>query len=247
MKINRNKGNLQSQLAKMLQAGMENVETESTANNQGVNIEGLHANEQTSNSVSKEDIATEAPQIDENKFNNNESMNAAQNIPQSDSQINGETDDAEAEEATAGTDSGEVAGSTEAPQTIASTPQQPAAPAASVATRPAASTAPAATRPAARPSARVNHRQTVKAPARSRHQRQQEPAPQRLNAAQRHEVPDHNAKYAGEPIKSVGCRMPQSLYARMLQYKAMNDSQLNRITLNDIIIEAVEKFMDENG
>lgn len=233
MKINRNKGNLQSQLAKMLQAGMENVETESTANNQGVNIEGLHANKQTSNSVSKEDIATEAAQIDENNSNNNESMNAAQNIPQSDSQINGETDDAEA---TAGTDSGEVAGSTEAPQTVASTPQQPAAPAASVATR-----------PAARPSARANHRQTVKAPARSRRQRQPEPAPQRLNAAQRHEVPDHNAKYAGEPIKSVGCRMPQSLYARMLQYKAMNDSQLNRITLNDIIIEAVEKFMDENG
>lgn len=233
MKINRNKGNLQSQLAKMLQAGMENVETESTANNQSVNIEGLHANEQASNSVSKEDIATEATQIDENNFNNNESMNAAQNIPQSDRQINGETDDAEA---TAGTDSGEVAGSTEAPQTVASTPQQPAAPAAS-----------AVSRPAARPSARANHRQTVKAPARSRRQRQPEPAPQRLNAAQRHEVPDHNAKYAGEPIKSVGCRMPQSLYARMLQYKAMNDSQLNRITLNDIIIEAVEKFMDENG
>ncbi len=236
MKINRNKGNLQSQLAKMLQAGMENVETESTANNQGVNIEGLHANEQTSNSVSKEDIVTETPRSDGNNFNNNESMNAAQNIPQSDRQVNGETDDAEAEEATAGTDSGEVAGSTEAPQTVASTPQQPAAPAAS-----------AATRPAARPSARANHRQTVKAPARSRRQRQPEPAPQRLNAAQRHEVPDHNTKYAGEPIKSVGCRMPQSLYARMLQYKAMNDSQLNRITLNDIIIEAVEKFMDENG
>lgn len=69
----------------------------------------------------------------------------------------------------------------------------------------------------------------------------------RLNAAQRHEVPDRNAKYAGEPIKSVGCRMPQSLYARMLQYKAMNDTQLHRITLNDIIIEAVEKYMDENG
>lgn len=239
MKINRNKGNLQSQLAKMLQAGMENVETESTANNQGVNIEGLHANEQTSNSVSKEDIATEAPRSDGNNFNNNESMNAAQNIPQRDSQINRETDDAENAEATAGTNSGEVAGSTEAPQTVASTPQQPAAPAA-----PAAS---AVTRPAARPSARANHRQTVKAPARSRRQRQPEPAPQRLNAAQRHEVPDHNAKYAGEPIKSVGCRMPQSLYARMLQYKAMNDSQLNRITLNDIIIEAVEKFMDENG
>lgn len=236
MKINRNKGNLQSQLAKMLQAGMENVETESTANNQGVNIEGLHANEQTGNSVSKEDIATEAPRTDGNNFNNNESMNAAQNIYQSDRQVNGETDDAGTAKVTAGTDSGEVAGSTEAPQTVASTPQQPAAPAASVATR-----------PAARPSARANHRQTVKAPARSRRQRQPEPAPQRLNAAQRHEVPDHNAKYAGEPIKSVGCRMPQSLYARMLQYKAMNDSQLNRITLNDIIIEAVEKFMDENG
>lgn len=65
----------------------------------------------------------------------------------------------------------------------------------------------------------------------------------KLNAAQRHEVPDRNAKYAGEPIKSVGCRMPQSLYARMLQYKALNDSQLNRITLNDIIIEAVDKFL----
>lgn len=236
MKLNRNKGNLQSQLAKMLQAGMENVETESTANNQGASIEGLRTNKQTSNGAPKEDIATEASRIDENNFNNNESMNAAQNIPQSDSQINGETDDAETAEVTAGTDSGEVAGSTEAPQTVASTPQQPAAPAAS-----------AATRPAARPSARANHRQTVKAPARSRRQRQPEPAPQRLNAAQRHEVPDHNAKYAGEPIKSVGCRMPQSLYARMLQYKAMNDSQLNRITLNDIIIEAVEKFMDENG
>lgn len=74
-----------------------------------------------------------------------------------------------------------------------------------------------------------------------------EPEMPRLNAAQRHEVPDHNAKYAGEPIKSVGCRMPQSLYARMLTYKALNDSQLNRITLNDIIIEAVEKFMDENS
>lgn len=73
-----------------------------------------------------------------------------------------------------------------------------------------------------------------------------EAEPRTLNAAQRHEVPDRNAKYAGEPIKSVGCRMPQSLYARMLQYKALNDSQLNRITLNDIIIDAVEKFLDEN-
>lgn len=66
----------------------------------------------------------------------------------------------------------------------------------------------------------------------------------RPNAAQRREVPDRNAKYAGEPIKSVGCRMPQSLYARMLQYKALNDTQLNRITLNDIIIEAVDNFLE---
>lgn len=79
-------------------------------------------------------------------------------------------------------------------------------------------------------------------PARSRARKTVEDAP-KLNAAQRHEVPDRNAKYAGEPIKSVGCRMPQSLYARMLQYKALNDSQLNRITLNDIIIEAVDKFL----
>lgn len=77
---------------------------------------------------------------------------------------------------------------------------------------------------------------------RSRARKTVEDAP-KLNAAQRHEVPDRNAKYAGEPIKSVGCRMPQSLYARMLQYKALNDSQLNRITLNDIIIEAVDKFL----
>ncbi len=67
----------------------------------------------------------------------------------------------------------------------------------------------------------------------------------RLNASQRHEVPDRNAKFAGEPIKSVGCRMPQSLYARMLQYKALNDTQLNRITLNDIIIEAVDKYLSK--
>jgi hypothetical protein len=246
MKINRNKGNLQSQLAKMLQAGMENVETESIANNQGVNVEGLHANEQASNGVSKEDIATEALRTYGNNFNNNESTNTALNTPQSDRQVNGETDRAEAEEATAGTDSGEVTAANEAPQAVASI-QQSAAPAAPASQQATAPTASSAARPAARPSARANHRQTVKAPTRSRRQRQPEPAPQRLNAAQRHEVPDHNTKYAGEPIKSVGCRMPQSLYARMLQYKAMNDSQLNRITLNDIIIEAVEKFMDENG
>ncbi len=81
------------------------------------------------------------------------------------------------------------------------------------------------------------------APARPR-PRKTEEAP-RLNASQRHEVPDRNAKFAGEPIKSVGCRMPQSLYARMLQYKALNDTQLNRITLNDIIIEAVDKYLSK--
>lgn len=81
------------------------------------------------------------------------------------------------------------------------------------------------------------------APARPRAKKTEE-AP-RLNASQRHEVPDRNAKFAGEPIKSVGCRMPQSLYARMLQYKALNDTQLNRITLNDIIIEAVDKYLSK--
>ena len=84
---------------------------------------------------------------------------------------------------------------------------------------------------------------TRTAPARPR-SRKAEEAP-RLNASQRHEVPDRNAKFAGEPIKSVGCRMPQSLYARMLQYKALNDTQLNRITLNDIIIEAVDKYLSK--
>ena len=90
------------------------------------------------------------------------------------------------------------------------------------------------------PSAQPRPRTT---PARPR-PRKQEEAP-RLNASQRHEVPDRNTKFAGEPIKSVGCRMPQSLYARMLQYKALNDTQLNRITLNDIIIEAVDKYLSK--
>lgn len=31
----------------------------------------------------------------------------------------------------------------------------------------------------------------------------------------------------------------------MLQYKALNDTQLNRITLNDIIIEAVDKYLSK--
>ncbi len=91
--------------------------------------------------------------------------------------------------------------------------------------------------------ARPRSYRTRTASARPR-SRKVEEAP-RLNASQRHEVPDRNAKFAGEPIKSVGCRMPQSLYARMLQYKALNDTQLNRITLNDIIIEAVDKYLSK--
>ncbi len=176
MKINRNKGNLQNQLAKMLQAGMENVEQEPKPTpaeqqlppaNTRQETEALHAIEQTTN-----------------------------------------TDTIEQQEIK--------------PQNAAAKSSTSAKP---------------------------------KKPSQPRKRQQPKPQPKRaapgesrmLNAAQRHEVPDRNAKYAGEPIKSVGCRMPQSLYARMLTYKALNDSQLNRITLNDIIIDAVEKFMDENG
>lgn len=107
---------------------------------------------------------------------------------------------------------------------------------------------PTVEKPSSKEDAKPKRRQTAlpitpqKSPAVATQEKEDK---QRLNASQRHEVPDHNAKYAGEPIKSVGCRMPQSLYARMLQYKALNDSQVNRITLNDIIIEAVEKFLDE--
>lgn len=166
MKINRSKGNLQSELQKMLQAGRENVENDVQQKAEKPSVETLHANEQTRNGQDS------TP---------NEVKNDAAKAQQ-----------------------------------------------------PAKETA-----------------KTKQAPARQNNipnpNQQQEVAPQpRLNAAQRHEVPDRNAKYAGEPIKSVGCRMPQSLYARMLQYKAVNDTQAHRITLNDIIIEAVEKFMDEN-
>lgn len=187
MKINRNKGNLQNQLAKMLQAGMENVEQEpkTTPAEQQLPPAGtrqeakpLHATEQKGEDqlhATEQSASTESTEQQEVK-----------------------------------------------PQTTAS-----------------------------------KFSTTAKPKKTSQPRKRQQPKPQSkhadpgegrmLNAAQRHEVPDRNAKYAGEPIKSVGCRMPQSLYARMLTYKAFNDSQLNRITLNDIIIDAVEKFMDENG
>lgn len=187
MKINRSKGNLQNQLAKMLQAGMENVEQEPkptpaepqlppTGTSQ--EVETLHATEQ----------------------NNNEQSRATEQS------VNAETVEQQ-----------EIKPQSAAEKSSTST--------------------------------------KLKKPSQPRKRQQPKPQPKHappvegrmLNAAQRHEVPDRNAKYAGEPIKSVGCRMPQSLYARMLTYKALNDSQLNRITLNDIIIDAVEKFMDENG
>lgn len=160
MKINRNKGNLQSELQKMLDAGRENVEKDEKKQ--------LHATEQSGNaseSPTTPELQAIATASEENKDNK---------------------------------------------------------------------------------SKRQAHKATSKASREAAPKTSQEAtAPQRPNASQRHEVPDHNIKYAGEPIKSVGCRMPQSLYARMLQYKALNDSQINRITLNDIIIEAVEKYMDE--
>lgn len=189
MKINRNKGNLQSQLAKMLQAGMENVESEQKSESQSTVIEGLRASEQAHNNTAQNRDAVEAAQNDKKDIDKTtKSSQSKKTISQG-------------------------------KKTIKKT---------------AKSTV---------PSKRTNQKETVKPRTQTSGQDESQP---RLNAAQRHEVPDHNAKYAGEPIKSVGCRMPQSLYARMLQYKAFNDTQVNRITLNDIIIEAVEKFMDEN-
>lgn len=165
MKINRNKGNLQNQLQKMLQAGMENVDTTTSQNNDNawpdnntLRTTGQSRKEQTTTENSKDEAVTDSRKAEPKN-----------NAP-----------------------------------------------------RPATRKAEKRQQPATTPV----------------------PEGQRLNAAQRHEVPDRNAKYAGEPIKSVGCRMPQSLYARMLQYKAMNDTQLNRITLNDIIIDAVDAFLE---
>ena len=187
MKINRNKGNLQNQLAKMLQAGMENVEQEPKP---------TPAEPQ----LPPTDTRQEAETLHATEQKDNEQLHSTEQS------VNAET----------------VEQQENKPQSAAVKPSTSA---------------------------------KLKKPSQPRKRQQPKPQPKHavheegriLNAAQRHEVPDRNAKYAGEPIKSVGCRMPQSLYARMLTYKALNDSQLNRITLNDIIIDAVEKFMDENG
>ncbi len=183
MKITRNKSSLQDQLAKMLQAGKENVDnsTDNESVEQSLQTAPLHANTQAS-------TARIEPEYTQEK---DETPIAQQQVPQ---QVTSE--DLPQEE--------------DAPEAEAAVPR--------------------------------SYRPRT-APARPR-SRKAEEAP-RLNASQRHEVPDRNAKFAGEPIKSVGCRMPQSLYARMLQYKALNDTQLNRITLNDIIIEAVDKYLSK--
>lgn len=186
MKITRSKSSLQDQLAKMLQAGKENVDNSS--DNESVEQQApsapLHANAQaytdkTARSAYPEPATSQAEEA---------TPSAQQQEPQ---QVAQEEQPREEEEIVA----------------------------------------------------RPRSYRTRTTPARPR-SRKVEEAP-RLNASQRHEVPDRNAKFAGEPIKSVGCRMPQSLYARMLQYKALNDTQLNRITLNDIIIEAVDKYLSK--
>ena len=182
MKIKRNTNSLQNQLAKMLQAGKENVDNSSDSEKvieQNSNA-SLHANTQASIQAPAQKAPTEEPQEQPQEQPHEQPQEQSQEPAQAQAQ----------------------------PE-----PRQQAAP---------------------------RHPRT--STFRSRSRKTVEDAP-KLNAAQRHEVPDRNAKYAGEPIKSVGCRMPQSLYARMLQYKALNDSQLNRITLNDIIIEAVDKFL----
>ena len=180
MKIKRNTNSLQNQLAKMLQAGKENVDNSS--DNEKVveqnNDASLHANAQAIIQTTQQNPAQSPTQVPE--------------------QVQEQT--------------------REEPQEQAQADFRP------------------------EPRQQAPRRSRTTTTARSRARKPAEEAP-KLNAAQRHEVPDRNAKYAGEPIKSVGCRMPQSLYARMLQYKALNDSQLNRITLNDIIIEAVDKFL----
>lgn len=181
MKITRNKSSLQDQLAKMLQAGKENVDktTDNEAIEPSTQNTPLRANAQA---------FTEKSEAEPNQ--EKEVVPSAQ--PQEPQQTPTEEPSIEEEEV-------------EVPKTRTYRPR----------------TTPTRPRP-----------------------RKQEEAP-RLNASQRHEVPDRNTKFAGEPIKSVGCRMPQSLYARMLQYKALNDTQLNRITLNDIIIEAVDKYLSK--
>ena len=181
MKITRNKSSLQDQLAKMLQAGKENVD----------------------NSADNESV-----------------VQSLQNAPlHANTQVHDDSPESESSQA-----------KEEAPTAQQQEPQ------------PLTTEEPPIEEEVAEPAKPRSYRPRT-TPARPR-SRKAEEAP-RLNASQRHEVPERNAKFAGEPIKSVGCRMPQSLYARMLQYKALNDSQLNRITLNDIIIDAVDKYLSK--
>lgn len=182
MKITRNKSSLQDQLAKMLQAGKENVDnsTDNETFEQLSQNAQLHANTQP---------YTNNPEP-ENNLVNDETPSTQQQEPQ--------------------------------PMPTQELPNEEAV---------VETAKPRSYRPRTASAARPRSRKAEEAP--------------RLNASQRHEVPERNAKFAGEPIKSVGCRMPQSLYARMLQYKALNDTQLNRITLNDIIIEAVDKYLSK--
>lgn len=181
MKITRNKSSLQDQLAKMLQAGKENVDNsaDNESIEQSLQNAPLHANAQAQ---------TEYPVPEQSREEEPTPSSQQQELQP--------------------TPSEELAQEEAVEETVTPRSYRPR-------------TTPARPRP----------RKTEEAP--------------RLNASQRHEVPDRNAKFAGEPIKSVGCRMPQSLYARMLQYKALNDTQLNRITLNDIIIEAVDKYLSK--
>ena len=143
MKITRNKSSLQDQLAKMLQAGKENVDktTDNEAIEPSTQNAPLRANAQA---------FTEKSEAEPNQ--EKEVVPSAQ--PQEPQQTPTEEPSIEEEEV-------------EVPKTRTYRPR----------------TTPARPRP-----------------------RKQEEAP-RLNASQRHEVPDRNTKFAGEPIKSVGCRM----------------------------------------
>lgn len=195
MKINRSKGSLQSELAKMLEAGKENVE--------GNDV--LRANTQDGGSAGQEQDTTAAVN---GSAHNQPHPTGSQAI-------------------TVNSDDVKTARQRSNGSTIA---------------RNSANNNGAYVSTVARNGARQSDGYNTV--ARNGANGQDDGNAHRPNAAQRREVPDRNAKYAGEPIKSVGCRMPQSLYARMLQYKALNDTQLNRITLNDIIIEAVDNFLE---
>lgn len=217
MKLNKNKGNLQNQLAKMLQAGMENVEQETAQ--QGAQ----ETQKQTSQEVQQQG-EQESPQKEIEETLHQE-VQGEQELHASIQEDNGEL------HANTQANNNQIAKEQEV-----SSKEEPVKH--------------SSTKRYIRNIGSFQRPQTARRNTRSGRsassKRNEENEERALNAAQRHEVPDRNTKYAGEPIKSVGCRMPVSLYARMLQYKALNDSQLNRITLNDIIIEAVEKFMEES-